>query len=133
MGRGTIRIDVQPVEIGVKVAAQDGELGLAVLFNQGGGSSGCHLKSTVSCLRQVNGHGIMLDAVKLTSTRLRRQAPPLLEEEIDSLSFAGIPDVNNPALFHGACIRSALAAADESMILLQGRYLPRDPKAVLWK
>ena len=38
-----MRVDVQPVEVGAQVAAQDGELGLAVLLDRRvGGSSGCH-------------------------------------------------------------------------------------------
>ena len=64
-----IRIDIQPVEIGAKVGLRK-TVSFALLCSsiRGGGSSGCHLKSTVSRLRQVNG-------MALCSTPLSRRPP----------------------------------------------------------
>ena len=55
----------------------------------------------------------MLNAFEPASARFRCPTTPLLEEKINSFSLADIPDIEDPALFHGACIRAALSADDD--------------------
>ena len=79
-------------------------------------------------LRWVNGHGVVLGPFETASARFWCCPSPLLKEKVNAPPFTEIPDVENPSLFHGAGIRSALPTNNDPGYPLEIEFSHRAEK-----